>query len=86
MVIRYSQLCAVREIINKYDIDGLLAFGAPSDEYYDLVDTIIETIKICDESHIRDILINMFDQEAKSSEGHNMLLYPAKEIYDIIKE
>lgn len=81
MIIRYSQLCSIREIINKYDIDGLLECGAPSDEYYDLVDNIIDEIKICDEEHINDVLINMFSQGTESSEEYIKIYCKWQKIY-----
>lgn len=85
MIIRYSQLCSIREIINKYDIDDILECGAPSDEYYDLVDNIIDEINICDEEHINNVLINMFSQGTESSEEYIKILQMAKDIYEIIK-
>ena len=44
MVISYSQLCKIREIVKFYDLEEYMQIGAPSVEYYDIVDNITSEI------------------------------------------
>ncbi len=60
MVVSYSQLCKIREIVNYYDLEGYMEIGAPPNEYYDIVDKIVAEIDQPSEDHIKRIILDTF--------------------------
>ena len=58
MIISYSKLCKIREIINNYDPEEF--YCAPPDEYYDLVDKIVEKIDSADVENVKKVILDTF--------------------------
>lgn len=58
MVISYSKLCKIREVINNYDPEEYCC--APPDEYYDLVDRIVEKIESDDVGNVKKVILDTF--------------------------
>ena len=56
--ISYSKLCKIREIINNYDPEEY--YCAPPDEYYDLVDKIVEKIELSDVENVKKVIYDIF--------------------------
>ena len=73
MVISYSKLCKIREIINNYDPEEL--YCAPPDEYYDLVDKIVEKIDSVDVENVEKVLLGTFGYIVDTVESKEQFIY-----------
>lgn len=75
MKITYSQLCSIREITNKYDLEDLdEGCGCPPDEYHSEVDMMIEQFESADVSHIQKIIFDVFGKMFDSVDFNNKQL------------
>lgn len=58
LIVSYSQLCRIREIINNYDPEDYHC--APPDEYYDLVDKIVAEIESAEVESVKKVIFDVW--------------------------
>lgn len=60
MIVSYSQLCKIRELINKVDLEDLIGIGAPPDEYESEIQMILKRITEPEPKEIEKIIREVF--------------------------
>ena len=81
MDISYPRLCKIREIINKYDPEEYDC--APPDEYYDLVDKIVEKIETADVENVKKVILDTFRYMVDTVESNEQFI---SKLYNIAIE
>ena len=84
MVIGYSKLCKIREIINNYDPEEY--YCAPPDEYYDLVDKIVEKIESADVESVKKVILDAFGYLVDTAESKEQFILKLNSIANEISD